>query len=139
MMQAMEKVCSKCKESKKVAEFSPRGDGYQSWCRACNRARYHENKEYGKKVRASVNEARRIRYAERLALTDELKDVPCADCGVRFPSVCMDFDHRDPNTKEFNISRSLAHRSWESILAEIAKCDVVCANCHRIRTHIVRR
>jgi hypothetical protein len=44
----------------------------------------------------------------------------------------LEFDHlRD---KEFSISKGLVDRNWQSVLDEIAKCDVVCANCHRRRT-----
>jgi hypothetical protein len=44
----------------------------------------------------------------------------------------LEFDHlRD---KEFTIGQALPYRNWQSILDEIAKCDVVCANCHRRRT-----
>lgn len=46
----------------------------------------------------------------------------------------MDFDHRNPATKKANVAR-LKHKSTEGMLAEITKCDLVCANCHRIRTH----
>lgn len=68
-----------------------------------------------------------------------LKDAPCADCGGRFPSVVMDFDHRPGEEKVYNVgkmTRGVVSRA--AILAEIAKCDLVCANCHRIRTHITR-
>ena len=70
--------------------------------------------------------------AERRARVDVLKDRPCHDCGQTFPPECMDFDHRDGTTKADNVSRLL--HSWPALLAEIAKCDLVCANCHRIRT-----
>jgi hypothetical protein len=46
----------------------------------------------------------------------------------------MDFDHRDPSTKGFTVSRMVGRATIEAILAEIAKCDIVCANCHRERT-----
>lgn len=58
----------------------------------------------------------------------------CVDCGER-NMVVLDFDHRDPNTKSFSISG--AHKSkvsWDMLVEEINKCDIVCANCHRIRT-----
>ena len=45
----------------------------------------------------------------------------------------MDFDHRDGTTKVSSVTR-LINRSIEVLLAEVAKCDIVCANCHRIRT-----
>jgi hypothetical protein len=60
---------------------------------------------------------------------------PCVDCGERDPIV-LEFDHlRD---KAFTIGQALAKRSWQSILDEIKKCEVVCANCHRRRTAIRR-
>lgn len=64
----------------------------------------------------------------------ELKEsTPCADCGRTYPAVCMDFDHVS-GTKKLKVSGLLNH-SWDVILAEIAKCEIVCSNCHRIRTH----
>ena len=65
------------------------------------------------------------------------KDVPCADCGGRFPKPCMDFDHRDPAQKSFTVSGGMP-RGLASVLREIAKCDVICANCHRLRTETQR-
>lgn len=62
------------------------------------------------------------------------RDVPCMDCDNRFPPYCMDFDHRDGETKEFNVSQMLRAQSWSKFIAEIEKCDVVCSNCHRKRT-----
>jgi hypothetical protein len=76
----------------------------------------------------------RIRAAENSARLRELKNVPCTDCGQRFPSCAMDFDHRDGSDKLANVSSALKRWSWPRLLAEIAKCDIICANCHRIRT-----
>ncbi len=60
---------------------------------------------------------------------------PCADCGLSYPHFVMDFDHAR-GKKSFALS-TVHYGLWsnERILAEIAKCDLVCANCHRIRTH----
>ncbi len=75
------------------------------------------------------------RQAATTAFLRELREVPCADCGGRFAAHQMDFDHRDPSTKQFTLcSGRAALKSREQILAEAAKCDVVCANCHRLRT-----
>jgi len=65
------------------------------------------------------------------------KDCPCKDCGERYPPYVLDFDHREGETKLFNIADLGAHcwMSVEDLETEIAKCDVVCANCHRERTH----
>ncbi len=63
------------------------------------------------------------------------ESVPCADCGNFFPHYVMDFDHVR-GEKEFNISSLISSRGTRKrIWDEIAKCDVVCANCHRIRTY----
>ena len=75
----------------------------------------------------------RLRYAAHKKITNALKDIPCMDCGQKFPSVCMDFDHRNPEEKKFSIA-SAAGRNVQSIMDEIEKCDIVCANCHRLRT-----
>jgi len=56
------------------------------------------------------------------------------DCGGSFPPECMDFDHRNPEEKSGDISRLSYKAGEQRFLAEIAKCDVICANCHRIRT-----
>lgn len=63
------------------------------------------------------------------------KDSPCADCGVRYPYYVMQFDHRDPADKSFNIGQVGPMCSRERLFAELAKCDVVCGNCHAERTH----
>lgn len=73
------------------------------------------------------------RQAARTALLQTLKDKPCMDCGNKFPTCCMQFDHRDPAQKTHNVSR-LRSAAMATLMTEVAKCDVVCANCHFIRT-----
>jgi len=72
-------------------------------------------------------------YLKNKTKIDEIKKQPCADCGNSFPTVCMDFDHVR-GRKLYNIA-NMKSQSWELVEAEIAKCDVICSNCHRIRTH----
>lgn len=64
-------------------------------------------------------------------LRDYLFDHPCVDCGETDP-VVLEFDHID--TKSFDIAYGIRNNSWESVLREMDKCEVVCANCHRRRT-----
>jgi hypothetical protein len=60
---------------------------------------------------------------------------PCMDCNHFFPACAMDFDHRPGEEKLYNVGTLVAHGySKELIMAEIAKCDLVCACCHRVRT-----
>lgn len=68
------------------------------------------------------------------AIIKAFKDRPCADCGQRFPRFVMDCDHREGTTKTLEISKGLLV-SEARLRTEMDKCDVVCANCHRIRTH----
>jgi len=63
------------------------------------------------------------------------KNKGCMDCGIAFPPYAMDFDHRNPKEKLFDMSKPFT-RDENIILAEINKCDIVCANCHRIRTFV---
>jgi hypothetical protein len=60
---------------------------------------------------------------------------PCIDCGETDPLV-LEFDHL--HDKSFDIARGLRDRSWAELLPEMAKCDVICANCHRRRTAVQR-
>lgn len=58
----------------------------------------------------------------------------CCDCGGIFHPSVYDFHHRDPSEKEDHPEKTL-HRSWDKILFEIDKCDLLCSNCHRLRHH----
>ena len=60
--------------------------------------------------------------------------IPCADCGRVFPHQVMQWDHKPGFEKLGDISEDFAGRTRDEVLAEIAKCDLVCANCHAIRT-----
>lgn len=101
-------------------------------CRRCyNRVRMQElraaNPEIGKPSAKQLERLRRNAETIRAA-----KGSPCSDCGGSFPPECMDLDHVR-GEKLFNLSNS-GSRSHAAVLEELAKCDVVCANCHRIRT-----
>lgn len=71
-----------------------------------------------------------------LTFVNELKNKPCYDCSVSYPPYVMDFDHKEGETKLNSVAR-LIRDGWskERLLEEIAKCDLVCANCHRERTY----
>jgi len=72
-----------------------------------------------------------VRLEQTTRLLEYFKEHPCADCGQTDP-VALEFDHlRD---KSFAIGTALTRYGWDKIVAEIEKCEVVCANCHRRRT-----
>lgn len=79
-------------------------------------------------------ERKRAHWRASAAMLNEIRDVPCVDCGRRFPPCVMQFDHRDPATKKYVVSRMIT-RAHATILEEVAKCDIVCTNCHRDRTY----
>lgn len=71
--------------------------------------------------------------AKKEAFYVGLKQKPCMDCGQVFPSCVMEFDHvRGEKLKPVS---QLRVSKLSTLLAEVAKCDLVCSNCHRMRTH----
>ncbi len=77
------------------------------------------------------------RYQTRAReLVHKAKETPCKDCGRTYPYYVMQFDHLDPKLKVREVSRMVQSGVSEAtLLAEIQKCEVVCANCHATRTH----
>jgi hypothetical protein len=127
--------CSRCRKHLPLSCFPTRTNGKpQCWCRDCFRDYWKEHYDNNKPyyfVKAKKGE-KRIR-----AIIRQAKEKPCTDCGVQHPFYVMDFDHRPGETKLFALG-SVGARvrvSLQRLLAEIAKCDVVCANCHRERTY----
>jgi hypothetical protein len=59
---------------------------------------------------------------------------PCADCGFIFPPRAMEFDHIDSRNKHGDVCALLYRSNWSIVLKEIKKCELVCANCHALRT-----
>jgi hypothetical protein len=76
----------------------------------------------------------KARYAKFRAIVDEPRKLPCADCGKSYLPCVMDYDHRPGEVKLFNISMAM-NKPRKLLLEEIEKCDIVCANCHRIREY----
>jgi hypothetical protein len=95
----------------------------------------------GSKIRyASYNacaSCRRItaksRHKKRKKFLWSLKDKPCTDCKIQYHPVAMQFDHIR-GRKSFELSVSTRYKI-ETTLKEISKCELVCANCHAVRTY----
>lgn len=60
------------------------------------------------------------------------ESLPCKDCGEYYKACQMDFDHLFDKNK--NVSLLVGKCSWEKLSLELVKCELVCANCHRLRT-----
>lgn len=69
-----------------------------------------------------------------MCYVNTLKAAPCMDCDKTFPTEAMDWDHRPGTVKTYNIGELVSGRySFDKVLTEISKCDLVCSNCHRTR------
>jgi hypothetical protein len=111
-------------------------------CHAARSYRYFHSDLSPFRLRARGTSPRveemRARRASHRELLRELRERACADCGQCFPHYVMQFDHRDPATKNDVVTRMVGRAGKDRILAEAAKCDVVCSNCHRMRTYLRR-
>lgn len=137
------KTCQSCQSKFSPAKTAPN----QKYCsRKCSTKDWQSNNKerHNQRVRAYRqrrseqdghwrDEGQKARLLKQWMI--ELKSQPCHDCKQSFETCCMDFDHRVGTEKKYNIGSMFAHHySRELIQQELDKCDLVCANCHRIRT-----
>ena len=101
-----------------------------------NRAWYAENKSRIRKKLNKQNQARRISLRNKI---DEFKmSVGCNRCPMKRPA-CLDFHHIKPSDKKFSIGNAIQmNLCWKTVLKEIKKCVLLCANCHRLEEHTLR-
>lgn len=129
------KRCCTCGTWQALTEFNVRraaADGRQSRCRTCCRAWYVENAARHREQVRRNNQDRRREHWQRLE--EHFLAHPCVDCGQPDLRV-LELDHRDPREKVLEVGRLIATGyAWETVAAEIAKCDVRCVACHRIRS-----
>jgi hypothetical protein len=131
------KRCVGCKKRKVETAFYLWADGRRaSYCITCESERAKtRRREGGAEFRRKEAERLNSWRATRRQVIQEAKSKPCADCHKPYPYYVMDFDHVGEG-KVADINALMRNgASLGCIMAEIAKCDVVCANCHRERTH----
>lgn len=83
------------------------------------------------KQKAAVREWQRKR---KLEIAELKTNKPCVDCGIVYPHYVMQWDHLPEHIKFRNLGDMRWHK-WQTFLDEIKKCELVCANCHAIRTY----
>lgn len=90
---------------------------------------YYENNKslYVKSMQDT--RVRRHQYVQDLK-----ESSPCLDCGQFYHYCVMQYDHRDSSEKIDSVSRLLNRVTMDAVRKEIDKCDLVCANCHAIRS-----
>ena len=131
------KVCLKCNVNKSLDSFHKRKDvkdGRQAYCKPC---RKEVSAKAYKGTSAKKSEQVKILRARNLEEMRSFKSKPCADCGGSFHFAAMQFDHLPGFKKLGNVSMMLDKPI--KMREEIAKCEVVCANCHAIRTYNRRK
>eukprot|EP00919_Chromeraceae_sp_WS-2016_P003063 GHVR01007452.1.p1 GENE.GHVR01007452.1~~GHVR01007452.1.p1 ORF type:complete len:147 (+),score=16.92 GHVR01007452.1:994-1434(+) len=130
------KTCTDCKIEKEYSFFNKnkaRKDGLSHVCRECGKRR--SKNAYSKYTEKAKIRRLRNRQVKIEFLRNIKSNSSCVDCGNEDPRV-LDFDHRELDGKEFNVgTMAFEGYSIDRIKKEMAKCDVRCSNCHRIRTH----
>lgn len=124
------KLCPKCKTEKEDVEFNKRLGQLQPYCAECSRTSSQEHYRANTDVYKTRN---RLRKIERQTFIRKLRtQLKCERCGENHPAT-LDFHHKDKNTKEGSIANLAGNRGFsvKRILEEIAKCEVLCSNCHR--------
>ena len=126
-----EKRCTKCAKIKSIENFSGKTATYCKPCfkeyRATLRQKHKEDPTWINRDKPQSLENRKIR---KEYYVNHLKNNPCIKCGEDDPIV-LEFNHIDPSTKTDLVSK-LAHQgTMEQLQAEIEKCEVLCANCHK--------
>jgi hypothetical protein len=117
------KICKICKENKNIENFTLLKTGYRhTYCKKCLR-------DYNNKLN---KKCRKTRF-NILYLTSVKDNAQCTDCKKIFRHWMLDFDHVKPG-KYKNISQ-LKNRKLSLLKEEIEKCELVCVNCHRVRTY----
>jgi hypothetical protein len=122
--------CSRCSQLKPESCFNRHPTGLQWWCRDCFKSYYSEQRAHHRQRNNALKSAR-VEAAQAFVLS-HLRSHPCVDCGEVDP-VVLEFDHVGPKRAEVSILVSRGVRE-PLLAAEIARCQVVCANCHRRRT-----
>jgi hypothetical protein len=133
----MEKQCRKCQDIKPIEHFqtySRNSDGLQPYCRPCKRLIDREH--YKKNPRRNYERNKANAHRNRVWLYEYLKTKKCEweNCLINDPDMLV-FDHLNPNDKHLEVSQ-MVQRSYslKTIMAEVAKCRILCANHHQKHT-----
>lgn len=129
------KVCTGCKKSKELSEFHRKGEGYQAQCKVCRTA-YDRDQYQNNPAQRKVRKDSILRYKKEFReWYNSLKEEPCSDCGIQYHFSAMEWDHIPGKGKSENLSTLAHYGNKKKVLEEIEKCELVCSNCHSIRTY----
>lgn len=127
------KICSKCKSEKPTTEFRWRNKSkgtLHSQCKECEKIRDKIHYKESVLRRNSVITTALNQKNRNVEIVEKARSCGCKKCGeLRF--YVLDFHHRNPEEKANVIAHMIKSSSAENLIAELEKCDVLCANCHR--------
>lgn len=128
----MSQVCSCCKVLKENSEFglnNSKKSKLQSRCKEC---RKKEIRIFYKNNKQKVIKRNKEKTSTIKRIIKEFKETrACIKCGYDEPC-CLEFHHINPEDKKFNIAHACTKKvSLETLMKEIEKCIILCANCHR--------
>ncbi len=133
------RICTACGNELPgtLEHFRPRsqaaGGGLESICRTCARERARAY-EHAKRIKGIQRNPSPTKTRIREQINEIKLERGCADCGYRVHPAALDFDHLPGSEKQHPVAWLISRNRLEDALAEIEKCEVVCANCHRVRT-----
>jgi hypothetical protein len=136
----MDLKCSRCDAIKAMTLFPvSKGKAHRAnrgyTCNECMREYTHKHYRLHRGDYLARSKQQRLKRASLLrTVIRRCKDKPCADCHITYAWYQMDFDHIGDKKFCISLSASLG-KTVEEVMVEIGKCEVVCANCHRKRTH----
>lgn len=132
-MQEQHKICKKCNLLQPFTNYYSNKalpDGKNIWCKTCwskyNTKRYHDDKQKSRKRNEDFISR------NRTALWQVLLNSKCKNCQISDPLI-LEFDHIDTENKLFGVG-ALARISKDKMLEEIKKCEILCRNCHTVKT-----
>ena len=108
--------CTICKLEKTEKDFYFTNSYRRKYCKLC---------EHASQTKRRVNKKLKV---------VELMGGKCVDCGYNKSAYALELHHIDPSTKEYEPSQLISRLSWDKIYKEMEKCELLCANCHRIKT-----
>ena len=129
----MKKVCSRCNKEKNCSDFPiqrRKGKEFRrSECRECYNS-YFRN--YMKGNKTHVARVKKVKEQRRKEVCEYKLTKGCEICGYNKTYWALEFHHRNPEEKKYNISSGMSDAlKFDDLLEEINKCAVLCSNCHR--------
>ena len=127
------KICSKCKRELPFDSFRWKNKSENKKHSQCKDCEKQADKEYylkNKERRQAVRDRANVQKINNSKLVEEIKSKGCIKCGENRIHV-LDLHHLDPDGKVNDIAHMIKSSSTENLIAELEKCIVLCANCHR--------